>query len=448
MRRNLAAGVLLLGVWLSALPGVSAQTVGVEKAPDKYAETNSEEARYRNALLFQNVLELVRDEYVDSEKVDYDKLTQAALRGMLSSLDPHSQFLDSENFQEMRSDTDGEFGGLGISVGMENNRLMINMPVEGGPGFKAGLLPGDRIIKIDDKMTDGVALHEAIKKLRGKPGDPVKLTVYRENTKEFKEITVVRELIRIPTVRGTKILSGPGLDQHKIGYFRITQFGERTVEEFNEALKTLAQGGAQGLILDLRNNYGGLLEAAVEVAGRFLPGGTVVVSTEGRLGSSKPKTYQARGRDRVLDLPMVVLVNGRSASGAEIVAGALKDMKRAILVGETTFGKGSVQTVQPLDLDPTNPIGVKLTTAKYYTPSRNLIHGVGISPHINAPISATDDENIFLKQSADNLPPDQREKVEALTDFQLSRAIAVLLGVKTFAEKNRASGRVQTASGR
>ncbi|GAB4240124.1 MAG: S41 family peptidase [Candidatus Methylacidiphilales bacterium] len=412
------------------------------------SEGNTEEARYRSALLFQNVLELVRDEYVDADKVDYDQLTQAALRGMLSSLDPHSQFLDSESFLEMRNDTEGEFGGLGITVGTENNRLTINMPIEGGPGFKAGLLPGDRILKIDGRLTDGLPLADAIKRLRGKPGEAVRLTIYRESSKEFKEIEVVREIIKIPTIRAVRLLSGPGLDAQKIGYLRITQFGEKTVEEFDSALRQLQNAGARAIILDLRNNYGGLLDAAVEVAGRFLPAGTEIVSTEGRPGSNKRQSFQARGRERLLDIPLAVLINGRSASGAEIVAGALKDLRRAILIGETTFGKGSVQTVQPLDLDPAKPIAVKLTTAKYYTPGRSVIHGVGIEPHILAPISLADEETLFLKQSSETLPPERRQKVEALPDTQLDRAVAALIGLKTYAERQPNGGRIQTAAGR
>ncbi|MFQ3669883.1 MAG: S41 family peptidase [Verrucomicrobiia bacterium] len=416
-------------------------------APAQPPPSNPEEARYRSALLFQNVLELVRDEYVDADKVDYDQLTQAALRGMLSSLDPHSQFLDSDTFLDMRNETEGEFGGLGITVGTENNRLTINMPLEGGPGFKAGLLPGDRILKIDGRLTDGLPLPEAIKRLRGKPGEAVQLTIYRESTKEFKDIEVVREIIKIPTVRGVRLLSGPGLDNHAIGYLRISQFGEKTVEEFDAALRQLQNAGARALILDLRNNYGGLLDAAVEVAGRFLPQGAEIVSTEGRPGSDKRQSFTARGRERLLDLPLAVLINGRSASGAEIVAGALKDLRRAILIGETTFGKGSVQTVQPLDLDPAKPIAVKLTTAKYYTPSRAVIHGVGIQPHIHAPISAEDDESLFLKQAAETLSPERRQQVEALPDTQLDRAVAALVGLRIYSERQRPSNRIQTAAG-
>lgn len=405
----------------------------------------SEEARYRSAILFQNVLELVRDEYVDPKAVDYEKLTYAALRGMLSSLDPHSQFLDPQGFEDMKNDTEGEFGGLGISVGMENRQLTVNVPVEGGPGFKAGLLPGDRIVKIGEKATDSMTLSDAVKKLRGQPGEPVNLTIFRTSSKEMKEVTVVRELIKVPTVRGAKILSGPGLDARKIGYVRITQFGERTTEEFDAALKKLSAQGMRGLILDLRNNYGGLLDAAVETAGKFVPPGTVIVSTEGRFGAKERNNFQAHGRERYPDIPLVVLINERSASGAEIVAGALKDLRRAVLIGETTFGKGSVQTVQPVDLNVNPPVAVKMTTAKYYTPSRNVIHGVGISPDILAPVSAEDEEMLFLKQSSDSLPQERREKVEAMEDIQLTRAVAVLSGIQTYADRRKAGQKVQTA---
>jgi len=448
LRQMLFSCGLLLAGW--TLP-VSAQTGIVPKAGDKLAAEQSapvnpdDEARYRSAILFQNVLELVRDEYVDSKAVDYDKLTYAALRGMLSSLDPHSQFLDPEGFEDMRSDTEGEFGGLGISVGMDNSRLTVNMPVEGGPGFKAGLMPGDRILKIGEKATDSMTLSDAVKKLRGQPGEPVNLTIFRTSSKEMKEVTVVRELIKVPTVRNPKILSGPGLDSKKIGYVRITQFGDKTAEEFDQALKKLSGLGMRALILDLRNNYGGLLDAAVETAGKFVPAGTVIVSTEGRYGVRDRNTYQAHGRERYLDIPLVVLINERSASGAEIVAGALKDLHRAILVGETTFGKGSVQTVQPVDLNMNPPVAVKMTTAKYYTPSHNVIHGVGISPDILAPVSIDDEELLFLKQASESLPPEKKDKVEAMEDIQLSRAVAVISGIQTYADRRKSSQKMQTA---
>jgi len=406
---------------------------------------SDDEARYRSAILFQNVLELVRDEYVDPKSLDYDKLTYAALRGMLSSLDPHSQFLDPQSFNDMKSDTEGEFGGLGISIGLENKNLLVNMPVEGGPGFKAGLMPGDRIVKIGDKATDSMTLADAVKKLRGQPGESVNLTIFRTSSKEMKEVVVVRELIKIPTVRGTRLLSGPGLDSKKIGYIRLTQFGERTTDEFDAALKKLAGQGMKGLVLDLRNNYGGLLDAAVETAGKFVPAGTVIVSTEGRYAAKDRANFQAHGRERYLDLPLVVLINERSASGAEIVAGALKDLRRAVLIGETTFGKGSVQTVQPVDLNVNPPIAVKMTTAKYYTPSRNIIHGVGISPDISAPVSIEDEEMLFLKQASESLSPEKREKVEAMEDIQLTRAVAVLSGIQTYADRRKAGQKVQTA---
>lgn len=390
-----------------------------------------EEARYRSTVLFANVLELIRDEYVDTSKTDYDRLTYAALRGMLNSLDPHSQFMDPQAFSEMRSETEGSFGGLGISLGMSEGFLTVHVPVEGGPAFRAGVVPGDRIIKIDGQNTDRMTLSEAVKKLRGEPGQPVNLLLFRPDTRVFREIVITRELINVPSVRDAVLLPGP----EKLGYLRITQFGEKTTDEFEKALKTLQGQGMTGLILDLRNNPGGLLEAAVEVAGKFLPQGTVVVSTEGRYGGRDRILYQARTRHRVLDLPLVVLINGNSASGSEIVAGALKDLRRAVLLGETTFGKGSVQTVQPVDRTITPPAALRLTTARYYTPSRRMIHEVGVAPDIFAPIPRSLERDLFMKRSLTLLSPEERRRVESLEDPQLARAIDTLKGLQLFRQR-------------
>ncbi len=403
----------------------SLRVTGEEAADDS-------EQLYRSTLLFAHVLETIRDQYVDASGVDYEKLTFAALEGMLSSLDPYSEFLDPQRYQAMRSETEGEFGGIGIYVGVTSSRnLLVNMPVEGGPAFKAGLLPGDWIVKINGEATRGLAMSDAVRMLRGRPGEVVTLVIYRPDTKESKEVEVVRELINVPTVRGTRILDEYSQGDFRIGYVRIAQFGEKTVGEFQDALKQLSAEGMTALVLDLRNNPGGLLESAVQVAGKFTPPGTVIVSTRGREAGVEEAKFPARGRQHLDLLPLVVLINRHSASAAEIVAGALKDLDRALVVGETSYGKGSVQTVQPVEMTldlPPGPVGIRLTTAKYFTPSHNVIHMRGISPDIYVPVSRAEERAVLQRQNWHLLSPEDRESVTRQVDTRLDRAVAAMLG--------------------
>ena len=392
------------------------------------ATPSSEEGRYRSALLFASVVEMIRDEYLEIEKTDYDKMTYAALRGLLTSLDPHSQFLDPEHYKMIRTETEGQFGGLGISVGMVENQLTVNVPIEGGPGFRAGLLPGDRIVKIEGKGTQKLSLGEAIRLLRGRPGVPVQLSIYRPSEQKTLEISVVREMIQVPTLQETKMISSSMSQGEKIGYVRITQFGEKTAKEFDIAMGQLGKEGATALILDLRDNPGGLVDAAVEVVSRFVPGGTLVVATEGRKAGSTQQKYLSRNVNLRIRWPTVVLVNGNTASAAEIVAGALQDLGLAVIVGETTFGKGSVQTVQRVDPSVIPDVGVRLTTAHYTTPSRKKIHGVGIEPDVVARLTRGEEEAIFQKRSP-GLKKNQDPEAE-VNDEPLDRAIDLLRGWK------------------
>jgi carboxyl-terminal processing protease len=371
---------------------------------------------------------MIRDEYLEIEKTDYDKMTYAALRGLLTSLDPHSQFLDPEHYKMIRTETEGQFGGLGISVGMLENQLTVNVPIEGGPGFRAGLLPGDRIVKIEGKGTQKLSLGEAVRLLRGRPGVPVQLSIYRPSEKKTLEFSVVREMIQVPTLQETKMISSSLSQGEKIGYVRITQFGEKTAKEFDAAMAQLGKEGATALILDLRDNPGGLVDAAVEVVSRFVPGSTLVVATEGRKAGSSQQKYLSRNVNLRIRWPTVALVNGNTASAAEIVAGALQDLGLAVIVGETTFGKGSVQTVQRVDPSVIPDVGVRLTTAHYTTPSRKKIHGVGIEPDVIARLTRGEEEAIFNKRSP-GLKKNQDLETE-VNDEPLDRAIDLLRGWK------------------
>ncbi len=394
-----------------------------------------QEESYQYTLLFTRIIELVRQDYVDAGKVQYRDLIYAALRGMLNSLDPHSQFMDEESFAEMQKDTKGQFSGLGLVVGLREGFLTVLASIEDTPSFRAGILSGDRILKIDNKSTDKMGQQDAVKRLKGARGTKVKLMVMRpsmgqEGPGEILELELTREVIKVATVRDAKLLPEELAGGDLIGYIRIEQFGEKTEEEFEAVLVDLEKKGMKSLILDLRNNPGGLLDSAVEVAGKFLSKGQVIVSTQGR-NSIQGIDYRPKQLKRHPAYPMVVMVNGYSASGAEIVAGALKDLQRAILIGERTFGKGSVQTVQDLG----NGTGIRLTTAKYYTPSKKVIHEVGIEPHFSAPVTEQE-ERALLQIRANRGYFTQSSAQREIRDTQLDRAIGILKGIRIFQERN------------
>jgi len=417
---------------IAATAGFLLQPVLAQEAKPK-TSSQDEEGRYRSALLFANVVELIRDEYLEPDKTDYDRMTYAALRGLLSSLDPHSQFLDPENYTMIRTETEGQFGGLGISVGMVENQLTVNVPIQGGPAFRAGLMPGDRILKIDGQGTQKLTLAEAIRKLRGRPGAGVNLTLYRPAEGRSLEISLVREMIQVPTLADVGLLPAMKSGGEKIGYLRITQFGEKTAGEFDQAIDRLEKEGAVGLVMDLRDNPGGLVDGAVEVVSRFVPPQTLVVSTEGRKASVGQIEYLAKPAARKVRWPTVVLVNGNTASAAEIVAGALQDLGRAVVVGELTFGKGSVQTVQKVDGAVAPAVAVRLTTAHYTTPSRRKIHGVGITPDITARMTLAEEKALYESRS-----PGLRKTGQVATavmDEPLERAVDVLRGWKVVARR-------------
>ena len=395
---------------------------------------------YESLRIFTLVMERIRQEYVEGENLSYDTLVKGALKGMLNTLDPHSEYMEPRKYDELRKDTEGEYGGVGLVVSIRSDRITVVTPMEGTPGEKAGVLAGDELLKVDGKDV-GRDLSEAVQQLRGKPATKVKLTFFRPSTGETKEIELIREVITVSSVVDLEGASDYKLLPESVGYIRIGQFGDHTAEDLEKALSKIEQQNGTSLILDLRDNPGGLLDQAVYVAEKFLPRGQMVVSTEGR-GAERKEEYRARGRGKIRELPMVVLVNGGSASAAEIVSGCLQDLKRAVIVGEQTFGKGSVQSILPLG----NGSALRLTTAKYYTPSHKVIHERGITPDIEVPLDDEAKRLLDVRRSprgVDSLIDSQRAKAAPVEDPQLDRALEVLrthhLLSKYSSERPRAS---------
>ena len=330
-------------------------------------------SRFEKLELFNKVLILVESQYY--RDVDTEKLIQGAIKGMMSTLDPHSAFLDQEVFKKMREDTQGEFGGLGIEVTQKDGMLIVITPIDDTPADKAGIKAGDKIVEINHESTVGITLEEAVEMMRGKPGSKVNVGIVREGVEGIKNIVVERKVIRLKPVKSALV------DKNYM-YIRLTQFQKRSASSIIESMKKLKKeakknGGAKGLVLDLRNNPGGLLDEAVKVSSIFLKDG-VVVSTEGRDPKQKEIRYVLKGGYKDLKIPIVVLINGASASASEIVAGALQDHKRSIIMGTQSFGKGSVQTIAKID----DTQGVKLTIAQYMTPKDRKIQAVGIKPDV------------------------------------------------------------------
>jgi len=316
-------------------------------------------ATYEQLKLFTEVLSIVQNQYVD--EVPPRELIYSAIKGTLRGLDPHSSFLDPESYREMQVETSGSFGGLGIEITLRDDVLTVVAPIEGTPAYRAGLQPGDRIVKIDGLVTKDMQLADAVKKMRGRPATKVVITVVREGWTEPKDFEIVREQIRVQSVRTHDLGNG-------VAYLRLRQFQEQTAHDVETSLDKFNKNGMKALVLDLRNNPGGLLTSAVEVSEKFLDDGKLVVYTEGRVRNQNMR-FSAHAKKPLHAVPMVVLVNQGSASASEIVAGALQDYNRAVLVGTQTFGKGSVQTIIPLS----DGSGLRLTTAKYFTPKGRSI---------------------------------------------------------------------------
>ena len=367
---NLLALSLLLSSSLLLRAQPTEQLATDSAIPEETANTDDEGLLPLDELrTFADVFNHIRLSYV--EEIDDKTLLENAIRGMLSGLDPHSSYLDAKSFDDLQVSTTGEFGGLGLEVGMENGYVKVISPIDGPPAEKAGIESGDLIIRLDGKPVKGMSLNEAVKVMRGKKGSDIELTVVREGIRQAFDVTVTRDIIKVVSVRSKTLEAG-------FGYIRVAQFQSKTGSEFRKAIKSLQKDNEElkGLVVDLRNNPGGILQASVDVADSLLDNG-LIVYTEGRLNDSHSK-YSATPNDLTDGTPVVVLINGGSASASEIVAGALQDHHRAVIMGTDSFGKGSVQTVVPLS----EKHAIKLTTARYYTPSGRSIQAQGIVPDI------------------------------------------------------------------
>ena len=376
--------------------------------------------------VFSEVLERVHAEYVDGKDMTYQQLVYSSLKGMVKKLDPHSEFLEATSYQRLQDDTEGQFGGLGLVVSMRDGWVTVVTPMEDTPGFRAGIHAGDRILKVDGKSVEKLPLDEVVNQLRGDPDTKVSVTLQRPATGETKDYALKRAVIQMAMVKDVNGSKQFPLDENKIGYVRLTQFGDQTSEELEAALQKLQGQGMRALVMDLRWNPGGLLDEAVSVCQKFLPRGQLVVSTEGRRTLEK---YYAKGSgDELKGMPIVILANLGSASAAEIVTGCLQDLHRAVVLGEKTFGKGSVQTIFPLD----DGSALKLTVAKYYTPSHKVIHEHGITPDILVPMTDAEEAAMVVQRSPgglESLPDKQQAEIRAIHDTQLERAEDLLKGL-------------------
>ena len=406
----------------------SQPVISEENAPTKQLPLNE-------VRTFVDIFDHIKKAYV--EEVNDKTLLENAIKGMLHELDPHSAYLEPTAFKDLKINTTGEFGGLGIEVGMEDGFVKVITPIDDTPAKKAGVKAGDLIIKLDDEPIKGLSLNDAVELMRGKPGSPIRLTILREGNDKPLEITVVRDIIQVRSVKQRSL-------EPDYGYIRLTQFQLQTGKYLENAVKELQEENAQlkGLVLDLRNNPGGVLQAAVEVSDAFLNDG-IIVYTEGRLPNSELR-FNAEDGDMISGTPIVVLINSGSASASEIVAGALQDHKRAIIMGTTSFGKGSVQTVLPLH----NDRALKLTTAKYFTPNGRSIQASGIEPDIvveSATITQLEKSSEFYREADlrghllsdeekmrnGEIDTDAEEEESSLaeTDYQLFQALNLLKGL-------------------
>lgn len=370
-----------------------------------------ENSFYRELDVFAEALAVIEKKYVE-DRPPHD-LIYGALDGLLSSLDSYSEFLSPDEYKELLVDTEGKFGGLGIEITIRDTLLTIVSPMEDTPAWDAGLKPGDIIVKIDGKVTRGITITEAVKKLRGEPGTTVGLTVIKEKDKKLEDVTLVRAIIKIKDIKHAEIIDDG------IGYLRIAEFRENTARDLDKALQELNKKGLKAIVIDVRNNPGGLLESAIDVTSRFLETDKVVVSTKSR--TEKEIVYKSVAlREKYSAMPLVVLVNKGSASASEIVASALRDNKKAVVMGETTFGKGSVQTIIPLS----DGAALRLTTSRYYTPLGTSIHEKGVTPDIVIAndVGTSAKEDVFEKLET-------KKEFDYKKDYPIVRAVDFLKGM-------------------
>ena len=412
-----------------------------EKPPVEVKESVEQNKKdiYDEFEEFIKVVKELQDRYVD--EVSLNTIFTNAYRGMLSGLDPYSQYFGSEELEDLKIETEGEFEGLGIEVIVKDGLLTVITPILDSPAFKAGILVGDRIIKIDGESTENMTIRDAVRKLRGKLGTKITLTVFHEGDTATVDITIERAKIHVRSIRGARMVD----DEYKIGYLAVTNFQENTVKDMDAAIQDLLKKGMKCLILDLRFNPGGLLNVAVDMADKFLERG-VIVSTRGR-EKTQDYVYKAHKPGTYPNFPMVVLVNNGSASASEIVAGAIKDSKRGLLLGIKTFGKGSVQSLIPVG---DGKAALKLTTARYYTPSGVCIHEKGIEPHVNVNLNFAEARALHEHLSMINIDTkiselkvnetvlkgtvEGKEKQHYI-DIQLERAVDVLKGIQVYAKR-------------
>jgi carboxyl-terminal processing protease len=430
MKRNLIFGLVIALLALNL-------AIGAQIYLSSAHATDVKDAADPNMELFDEVLDKVRNEYVDGKNLTYRELVYAALKGMVAKLDPHSEFMDADNYRQLQDDTEGQFGGLGLVVAMKDNFVTVVAPMDDSPGFRAGILSGDRIVKMEGKSVEKMPLEDAVKQLRGEPGTSVTITIQRPSSGLVKDFKLTRAVIQMDMVKDINGKKEFPLDENKIGYVRITQFGDQTGDELEDGLQKLKGQRMKALILDLRENPGGLLDEAVNVCGKFLPRGQLVVTTEGRNPRENSVLRAGGSGDELKGVPVVVLVNLGSASASEIVTGCLQDLHRAIILGERTFGKGSVQTIFPLD----DGSALKLTVAKYYTPSHKVIHEHGITPDIIVPMSDAEEAAMIVKRAPGGIESlaseNDRIRVKDAHDVQLDRAEDLLKGILLYSELSK-----------